>query len=437
VSPIIAQGIRLGDRDQVARIEEIRVRNRQMVPSSFRILYISPLAHMEGHWCSAAIAEAEALSNRGQSVTLLTFAGLLEGKLSPDVRNVSVIPATPEMKRRLLRMSGKRLLSFFFIATAFLLTLLRANSIAKKSGFDVIYLRDGPTWFLALPQLTSMILRGQRWVVSLLDIEGEETIMAKVFKPTRSRTPYRISFSRNAFLYTCQNERLLRHYSTAFLHGVLNGRVYLLPPVVPSTPDDLNSITPAQARSSLGISPGSFVFLSFGTLHHAKDMRTVVNALKRFSNAQLLHAGRIASTELHDFVQLRREMPSNYLIHDWYIPEDSKPLYFAASSAIILSYARDLRGTASMLWEACRFQLPVIASNNEQLADMISRFGVGLTFEAQNPDSLTDAISRFLFMNETELAKLKSNCRLFCNEFSESKWADRFLTICNQFWKQG
>jgi len=279
-----------------------------------------------------------------------------------------------------------------------------------------------------------MILGGQKWVVSLLDVEGEATIMARVFKPTRSRTLYRISLSRNAFLYTCQNERLLRHYSTKFLGGLLKGRVYPLPPMVRSTPDNQNPITSDQARRSLGIRPDVVVFLSFGTLHWAKDLRTVVNALKRFPNAVLLYAGRTASTELDEFIQLRQEMPSSYLIHDRYIPEESKPIYFAASSAIILSYKRDLAPTSSMLWDACRFQLPVIASNNEQLADLLARFQVGLTFEAQNPDALAEAVSRFLLFDKRQIEEMKANCRAFSDEFSESKWVDRVLAVYAHFW---
>jgi glycosyltransferase involved in cell wall biosynthesis len=329
-------------------------------------------------------------------------------------------------------MNGKTALSFLFIAVAFLFTLLKGISIEGRSDFDVIHLRDAPTWCLALPQLTSMILGGKRWVVSLLDIEGQETILAKIFKPTRSPALYRITLSRNTFLYTCQNEQLFYHYSTDFLGGILKDKVHILPPIVASIDENANPLTPTQAKSSMRIKPGNVVFLSFGTLHGGKDMQTVVSALKRFPDVLLLHAGRTAPTELHDFIRLRHEMPSSYLIHDWYVPEDSKPIYFAASSAIILSYTRDFRATASMLWEACRFQLPVIASDNDQLADMVARFHVGLTFEAQNPDSLAEAVSRFMLMDETEIGKLRANCRRFCNEFSQSNWVDRVLTIYSQ-----
>ena len=85
--------------------------------------------------------------------------------------------------------------------------------------------------------------------------------------------------------------------------------------------------------------------------------------------------------------------------------------------------------TSSLLWEACRFGIPVIASDNGQLKELIEAFQLGLLFTAQNADSLREAIIRFLSLKPEEIETLRENCRKFANEFSLEKWAQGCLEI--------
>ena len=155
----------------------------------------------------------------------------------------------------------------------------------------------------------------------------------------------------------------------------------------------------SEAKSRFGISPKQNVLLSFGALHAGKDLETVLKALKDLDNVTLLHAGKTNTRLLASFKELKREYASpNYLLHDSYIDEESKSIYFSAASALILSYVTEFNATTSMLWEACRFRVPVIASDNKQVLELVSKYDIGLTFLSQNSDSLRQVCDEFSFI---------------------------------------
>jgi glycosyltransferase involved in cell wall biosynthesis len=110
-------------------------------------------------------------------------------------------------------------------------------------------------------------------------------------------------------------------------------------------------------------------------------------------------------------------------------PSSKRPYYFFAADAVILSYTRQFLSTSSLLWEACRFGTPVIASDNGQLKELMETFRPGLLFSAQNPESLTAAIIRFMKLKPKEIEVLKNNCHRFASEFSMDKWAQKCLEI--------
>jgi glycosyltransferase involved in cell wall biosynthesis len=117
------------------------------------------------------------------------------------------------------------------------------------------------------------------------------------------------------------------------------------------------------------------------------------------------------------------------IIRDYYIPEDEKPYYFFAADAMILSYKRHFLSTSSLLWETCRFETPVISSDNGQLVKLVENYNVGLLFKAQDPDSLRKAIIHFLSLKSEEIKVLKDNCSHFAAEFSMDKWAQKCQLI--------
>src|SRR5271169_1145112 len=118
----------------------------------FKVLYVCPLAHLEGHPCFAAISETEALAASGQKVTLLTFAGLLSGNVSEAVNHMTVLKPSLVRSRRFVILNSRYLTSGLFVSIAFLLTMLKAMSLKKSVGYDVIQIRDATGLFMSFPQ---------------------------------------------------------------------------------------------------------------------------------------------------------------------------------------------------------------------------------------------------------------------------------------------
>jgi glycosyltransferase involved in cell wall biosynthesis len=162
-----------------------------------------------------------------------------------------------------------------------------------------------------------------------------------------------------------------------------------------------------------------------------KDVKTMFRALKDVPDAFLIHGGAPGwSTDLTS-TNLVQEygMQERAIIRNYYIPEEEKPYYFFAADAVILSYTKQFESTASLFWEACRFGIPIIASDNGQHKKLVEAFKPGLLFTAQNADSLRETIIYFINLNSGEIQIMKDNCRRFSDEFSMEKWAQGCLEI--------
>lgn len=182
----------------------------------------------------------------------------------------------------------------------------------------------------------------------------------------------------------------------------------------------------------MGLPQDNPVLLSFGFLHAGKDIETIFHALKDVPNTFLIHGGdQMFKLHLPNSTNLaeKYDMLDRTIIRDYYIPEEEKPYYFHAADAIVLSYTREFLGTTSLLWQACRFGTPVIASDNGQLKELMEEYKPGLLFKAQDPDSLREAVMRFIKLKPGEIETLKDNCRRFAREFSHDKWAQKCLEV--------
>jgi len=321
------------------------------------------------------------------------------------------------------------------------LTITTAIRLKKRLAIDVIHLRDGEP-YLFLSHFLSLPFKGYNWLVSLTasniyppaQIKSFKllvyTTAVRVLNNGMWRPVYRLSLKRNNFLFAVQNSIAQMDYSN-YMGGVFNGRVECLPVGAGTT---MEIVSKEEARRYLGIPLEKPMFLAFGAYHSGKDLQTIFHALKDLPEVYFVHAGSQAfglGVNLEEVA--RGYIDANRMsIRNYYVPETEKPYYFFAADAVILSYTRQFLSTSSLLWEACRFGTPVIASDNGQLKELMMAFQPGLLFSAQDSDSLRAAIMRFLNLKPKEVEILKDNCRRFAHEFSMDKWAQKCLEIYNR-----
>jgi glycosyltransferase involved in cell wall biosynthesis len=314
-------------------------------------------------------------------------------------------------------------------------------AIKLSKNYDVLHLREGDP-FLFMLHLLNVFQKGDKWAVVLIGAELTEQskltnkqIVAKSFLWLMNGSFWQPVFNRsskqNKFVYLTENEAVKESYKT-YMQGILDITCLSL---------GVNKVTKTmsmvEARKYLGIPMDKRVFLCFGSPHTGKDWEVIYKALKGIDNSILLQAGNQRlneeslvgkSANTANFTK-EYSMSGKVIVVDKYISEEEKPYYFYASDAILLSYAKTFVSNSSQLWEACRFELPMITSDNGKLKEIVNSYKLGLTFESQNSYSLRDAIMRFMNLSPKSIGIIKKNCRVFSNDFSIDKWAKDCLNI--------
>jgi len=415
-------------------------RKRNLPTKRLKVLYVCPFAHYPGHFSWAATRETEALKQAGIDIRLLTFCGVID-ESEVRVPQLTVLPKTG--LGRLLRkpfdlLRKNAITRWLLMSFETLLTLATAIRLKKKLPIDIIHLRDGEP-YLFLPHILCLPFKGYRWLISLTasniylpaEIRSFKllvyTMAVRALNNKMWRPLYKLSLKRNSFLFAVQNEVAQADYSNYMGH-VFNGRVMCLPV---GTSGETEIIPKEEARRYLSLPLDKSVLLTFGAFHSGKDIDTVFRALKDLPEVYLVHAGSQAFGLGVNLEEVARDYidADRISIRDYYVPEAEKPYYFFAADAVILSYTRQFLSTSSLLWEACRFGTPVIASDNGQLKELVERYQPGLLFKAQDADSLRDAVTRFIRFTPKQGKVLKDNCRRFVDEFSMSRWGERCLEI--------
>ncbi len=371
-----------------------------------RILYLCPFAHYSGHHPHVVIAEPRRFEEHGIHVDVLTTCGILEphDSIHPSVRYMQAMAVLPWLKWFRKYMITRWLV--MLLET--LLTTLKACTLP----YDIVYVRDGEP-YLFIPLLLQFLTR-KKLVVSLTGSAlAPPRIEWNVFRP--QRWLYSIAaklFASGVSLYNpkrsalvTQNEDLQRRGFKCIPYGVESNGIR-----------SVKSI----ARNALDLPQDKFIVLSFGVTHVGKSVDTIARAIDRIDNAYMLHTGSLRTLGFVDVPRI-----SNMKIIDSYITDAMKPVIFGAADVMVLSYTRDFKSTASMLWEAAKYRMPIICSDSGTLGTLTKRYDAGLVFEAENVDALVVALEKFRATHNEHREGLDQLVR----DFSVEKWIEAYRQI--------
>ncbi len=409
-----------------------------------KVLYVCPFAHDLPSYSYMAFYETSALIRAGVSVDILTFNGTL-GEIPSGANLLFVKPnislllpiyyLSIVMRKFRCTMMAAKLIEFLLTITV---------AIKFKNKYDILHLREGDPFLFILHSLCLFCTK-LRWVVVLIGKELTEYLSLKLLSHRSIKQSflllasfimngnfwqyiYRLSSLRNTFIYITENQAVQSQYE-AYVPGFFLGKVVWVPLGVNEAD---TSIPREVARKYLGLSSDKFVFLCFGTPHWGKAWEVMYVALKGIKDTILLHAGNQRyGTGLPNSAELtcKYDMDDQVLIRDRYISEFEKPYYFFAADAIILSYTQQFVSNASSVWEACRFELPVIISDNPQLSYLIDSYKIGVKFKAGDSSSLRDAILYFISLDRQRKVLFGQNCKKFNTDFSSNRWITQCLDI--------
>jgi len=238
---------------------------------------------------------------------------------------------------------------------------------------------------------------------------------------------YELSLKRNQFIFMPQNKAATEAYGK-YMGGTFSKHIVCIECGI-----DSNNNAPGkeESRKHLSIPLDAFVLLSFGAPHSGKDTETIFGAVQLCPDVFLIHGGTHTFSLGSNPIKLTQKyrLSKRVKVFNYYIPEGEKPYFFGAADVSVLSYTKAFASTSSMVWESAKYRLPVIASNANILGEDVTKYKLGLLFEAGNAQSLTRAIKLFKGLPDSTIAKFKENCTKFISDYSDVKWAIKCTAV--------
>jgi glycosyltransferase involved in cell wall biosynthesis len=403
------------------------------------ITYICPFAHYSGHHPSVCLHETKALKEySGHDVILVTFQGIIDGHL-PAVPMIQVVNAEYR-KQRFNQLRQKTLYRWFLMIYETYKTIQLAFS--RKS--DAYYLRDGDPF---LPVVFILRYFNRSKIPLVISMTGSVLFAPKQKSKNLSMLIYRIALKllhnkmwiplyravlkRGNVTLTCQN-KLAYETLNKTLNGVFNGHVK----IVERGTDTVirREFDQSYYREKLGLDTKQPVVLSFGAPHQGKNLDVVFNAVSRFKHLQIVHGGKHSYSLGNNLTELSSKYSLNgrAKIFSNFIPEDEKQTFFNAADVIILSYTKVFSSTTSMLYEAASYGMPIIASDNGVLGETVKKNLMGVVFEAENPDSLYEALDLYFRLHDGVKENMRHNCLEFASKHGLNKWANDLMSVINE-----
>jgi len=423
-----------------------------------KVLFVEPFGHREGHPSFESRRVSYALVDAGAEITLLTFMGVHGDWADTEGKVAHVALFRPRRSAR----AYYKYLDRFPIVRSLLKILETSLSVSfalwknRKSQYDVIHIFDSePVFFVSLAlgfflsgynivftvynppppqenwrQNVKEFLRTRKWRILLHTLAyqlGESDV------GTRLRSLiYRRAMKRNNVLHICHTEELVQSYAS-YMGGVFRGRFVCIPLGVERPGPEVSK---QSARRHLAIPARGKIFLTFGNNHPGKDFEAIFQAFQGLPRDLIIfQAGKLGTaSEEGDPVRLARKYSScdNTIVMDEFVPESDKVYYFRAADAIVLSYKKNFVQSASIINDAARFSIPVIASAVGQVGEFVRTYRLGVTFAPEDPRSLREAVLEFLSMSEREREAMGHNSALFREAYPWDRNARDHLGVYNR-----
>jgi glycosyltransferase involved in cell wall biosynthesis len=151
-----------------------------------------------------------------------------------------------------------------------------------------------------------------------------------------------------------------------------------------------------EARRHLDLPPDRFVLLLLGASHPEKDLAVVVEGMDLLVDAAagddvplLVVAGQCAEDLPPD---LRAAPPRWLQVRPGTFDDRTRTLLPVAADAVVLSFVGGYRRNSGTLMDAVTAGTAVIVSDRSSAAEEVERLGIGVPFEAGDPESFAHAV---------------------------------------------
>lgn len=149
-----------------------------------------------------------------------------------------------------------------------------------------------------------------------------------------------------------------------------------------------------SARRLLGLPPGKFLFLHYGTASPRKGLPTVLRACAQLPaelDAALVCAGRAGETHAAELATLARAGRAH--VFNRHIDDSEEPLLFRACDAVVLAYEGHY-GSSAIQARAAAAGRMVISSDEGLVGHRTRSHGLGLTFATRDASALAKTLAQ-------------------------------------------
>ena len=156
-----------------------------------------------------------------------------------------------------------------------------------------------------------------------------------------------------------------------------------------------NAVSPADARTKLGVPQEKLVFLFLGMIRPYKGVLELIETFKQIAdgNVHLLIAGKPISDELANGIVTAIGDRQDIQHHLDHVADEEMQDYLNASDMVLFPYTRALTSGALIL--AMSFGRACIAPKMGALEDTLDESG-GFLYDPENPNGLRDAMKQAL-----------------------------------------
>lgn len=225
-----------------------------------------------------------------------------------------------------------------------------------------------------------------------------------------------------------QNKAFYRNY------GVGNDRLFFAPYAVDNERFQRAAIGYSKNRNQLcnelGIDPGSFVVLFSAKYIEKKRPMDLLKAFRLVDNPNAILV-MVGEGELHaQMKSFIRENSMNNVVLTGFVNQSQIAKYYAVAHCFVMcSGVGETWGLS--VNEAMNFSLPVIISDTPgSAADLVEPGRNGFIFNTGNIHQLSEALNRFINMNEEERKKMGEQSFQIVNNYSYTQIADTLKRVC-------
>lgn len=178
--------------------------------------------------------------------------------------------------------------------------------------------------------------------------------------------------------------------------GVPDGRIHSIPHGPFLRFADEQTRPKRVARQSLEIDDGAQVVLFWGQIKTVKGLEYLIRAFHRVAEQQpdalLVIAGPEWRESFDRYAALIQQLglTGRAVARIEYVPDDEVGAYFSAADVVVLPYTESYQ--SGVLYMACSFSKPVVASAVGGLAEVVQDGVTGLLVPPRKPDRLAEAI---------------------------------------------